>query len=284
MGFEGWEYYNHALIPTCAPDREPNTDFLKLKTFWDKNTWRGNKPILARWTTDWDCGVKTNFWYVIKDTPFDISELKAKRRYEVNRAIKNFDVKVIDPLLYKDDLYEVQVAAFSAYPEKYRPTVNRENFIKNLESWKKYVVFGTFSKETNKLCGYSFLLKKSETALEYLVHKVMPQYEGIGVNASLVFGVLQHYESFLANGGYISDGSRNVSHETRFQDYLQKYFLFRKAYCKLNIRYRRPLKLFIGLIYPFRRLLRKFDNISIVHNINAILMMEWIVRNPEKDE
>lgn len=41
--------------------------------------------LLARWTTDWDCGHKTQFWYVIKDDMYDISVLKRKRRYKINK-------------------------------------------------------------------------------------------------------------------------------------------------------------------------------------------------------
>lgn len=44
------------------------------------------KPYLARWTSSFDCGHETNWWYVIKDTPFDINELKKKRRYEIRKG------------------------------------------------------------------------------------------------------------------------------------------------------------------------------------------------------
>ena len=43
----------------------------------------GGVPLLARWTEDFDCGYETEWWYVIKDTPLDLSKLKKKRRYDI---------------------------------------------------------------------------------------------------------------------------------------------------------------------------------------------------------
>ena len=55
---------------------------------------------------------------MIKDTPFDINALKAKRRYEINKGKKNFDVKKIRPSEHRDELYEVLMAAYQGWPEK----------------------------------------------------------------------------------------------------------------------------------------------------------------------
>ena len=124
------EYYNHAAIPATAPNEVPDMCPIKSGDIW-KMTSNGT-PLLARWTTDFDCGYETNWWYVIKDKPFDIGALKAKRRYEINKGIKNFDVKIIDPCEYKEELYLVQVAAFSVYPAKYRPTIDKKGLQREL--------------------------------------------------------------------------------------------------------------------------------------------------------
>ena len=136
---KNWKYYNHAAIPVTA--------------------------LLERWTTEFDCGYETNWWYVVKDNPFDINALKSKRRYETNKGIKNFNVKEIEPMNYAD-----------------------------------------------------------------------------------------------------------------FQDYLEKYFGFRKAYCKLHIVYNPKVKWLIMLMFPIRRFLMKLDGIGKVHQINSVLRMEEIVR------
>lgn len=238
----------------------------------------GGTPLLARYTTDFDCGYETNWWYVLKDEAFDISLLKSDYRYKINKGIKHFDVHVIDPMNYKEDLYRVQVAAFSAYPKKYRPTVNEKHFIEGIKRWESFVVFGAFCREENKLVGYSLLQRHGDTWIELSVQKTVPEYEKYQLNAALVEGVLRYFNSFLIHGGIICDGARSINHETNFQDYLEKYFGFRKAYCKLHVVYNLKIKWIIMLMYPIRRLLMRLDGIGKIHQLNAVLRMEEIAR------
>lgn len=279
MNIDGWKYYNHAAIPTTAPHENPNMNPIENGAIWNID---GGTPLLVRWTTGFDCECETNFWYIIKDTPFDINTLKAKRRYEINKGLKNFEVKEIEAADYIEELYSVQVLAFSVYPEKYRPAVNKEAFVSSVKQWKQYICMGAFNRETNELCGYALLMQKSEKYIELNVLKTKPEYEKKGVNAALVEGILQFLNSFLKEGGYICDGARSINHETAFQDYLEKYFEFRKAYCKLHIRYNSMMSCVIKLIYPFRRVLLKMDGIGIIHSLNAILRMEQICREDSK--
>ena len=278
MQIDGWKYYNHAAIPTTAPHEDVDVQPIADGTIWKMP----GAPLLARWTTEFDCGYETNWWYVIKDTPFDINALKSKRRYEINKGTKNFDVKEIEATDYAEELYAVQISAFSAYPEKYRPTVNKGVFMSSVKQWNHYVCVGAFWRETNELCGYALLTRESEKYTALNVLKTKPECEKFGVNAALVVGILQIFDLFLTIGGYICDGTRNVNHETNFQDYLEKYFGFRKAYCKLHIRYNHKMKWIIKLTYHIRWFLLKFDRIGIVHSLNAVLRMEAIYREDNK--
>lgn len=273
-----WNYYNHALI-SCAEPHE-TIDLQK-----DKINWKSNKhALLARWTSDFDNPKYKDFWYVIKDTPFNLNDVKAKRRYEINKAIANFDVKLINPSDYIDGLCEVQIEAFSAYPEKYRPVVNRDEFAEEVSQWgTTALVFGAFLKNTGELCGYNYILPRNR-CFEFYIQKTKPQYEKLAVNAGLVYALLQHLESKLKNEFYICDGARNINHETKFQDYLEKYFNFRKAYCKLNIKYRPIVKPAVKVLYLFKNMLKKFDNNSFIHKVNAVLKMEEIVRAQRKQQ
>ena len=277
MQIDGWKYYNHAAVPTTAPHRSPNMSPIEDGSIWDID---GGTPKLARWTTDFDCGDVTNWWYVIKDSAFDIGCLNANYRYKINKGVKKFDVHVIDPQDYKESLYNVQVAAYSAYPLKYRPTVNKDEFFKSINFWNKHVVFGAFFRETNELVGYSLLTEHSQH-IDLAVQKTNPLYEKYQINAALVAEVLRHFDSCIKNGTYICDGARNINHETAFQDYLETYFGFRKAYCKLHVVYMPKIKWIIKLTYPIRKLLSKMDGIGIIHSLNAVLKMEEICRDEE---
>ena len=177
-----WHYYNHALIPNTHLRDELDANELNNKHLWKQKP----KPLLARWTTDFDCGYETNWWYCIKDNKFDINSVKAKIRYYIKKGISNFDVKIIDSSKYKEELYKVQVAAFSAYPDTYRPAVEKENFLKGTSAWsEKYVVFGAFEKENGTLQGYS-LCHEHDRFVELNVQKTNPAYEKLQINAALV--------------------------------------------------------------------------------------------------
>ncbi|MDO5291424.1 MAG: hypothetical protein Q4F05_01615 [bacterium] len=276
LGGNGWRYYNHALIPITAPHEEISLQELNSGQIWRKR--EGGTPLLARWTSNFDCGYSTEWWYVIKDTPFNLASIKSKRRYEINKGNKNFEVKIIDPARFVEEIFDIQIKAFSAYPEKYRPTVDHDIFIKDiLKHWKNKIVYGAFDNESDEMCGYA-LLTENTSYVDFNVLKTKPESEKKAINAAIIYKILLDYNNRLKDGFYICDGSRSISHETSFQDYLEKYFEFRKAYGKLEIRYRNVVRFSVNILYPFRGLLTKLDDNKIIHNIISILKMESIRR------
>lgn len=267
-----WRYYNHAAIPTTAPHEDVDLTPIEDGTIWNIQ----GKPLLARWTTDFDCEQETNWWYVIKDTPFEIDKLKAKRRYEINKGRKNFTVQEIVPCDYPDELYQITVSAYSQWPEKYRPHIAEDSFKSVLINWNTYVVLGAFNKDNGELCGYA-LLTEFEHHVEFNVLRVNPEMERLAINAAVVDGILEKYNDRLGKNFYINDGSRSIRHETAFQDYLEKYFGFRKAYCKLHIKYRFPVGIAVKIIYPLRNRINKESNLGSL--ISGVLKMEEINRS-----
>ncbi len=270
---KGWRYYNYAVVPTSAPHEEVDITPIKNNTIWNdyKNL------ILARWTTDFDCQEETNWWYVIKDTPFDISHLKSKRRYEINKGIKNFIVREIVPSDYCEAIWKISVAAYETYPKSYRPQIIHDKYINTISKWKYYKTYGAFSVSDGALCGYACLLKEGKY-IDFCMMKAFPEREKYGLNAAMVYTILHDHEDFLSGEGYICDGARSIQHETAFQDYLEKYFEFRKAYCRLHIVYAPRYKHIISMAYSCRRLIKKFNRFPIIGKINALLKMEEINR------
>lgn len=246
-----WKYYNHAAIPVTPPNKAVNITEIQNGNIWKVDL--GGKVLFARWTTDFDCNNVSNFWYVIKDEKFDVNFLKAKRRYEINKGLKNFNVEIIDAYKYKEELYEIQIAAYSGYPQKYRPKIEKNKFFKDITNSGNIIIFGAFYKKTSQCVGFAIVSCESDDFVDFKVLRVNPEYEKYGINAALITKILLYFNSFLDTGGIISDGTRNINHETNFQDYLEKYFLFRKAYCKLHIVYNPQIKWLINILYPFRK-------------------------------
>lgn len=273
-----WRYYNHAMTPSQAPHLPVDTSAVEDGSVFKADT-NGKKALFARWTEGWDLPCQTNWWHCIKDTPCQVDKSSKKARYEVRKALKNFYVKPINPTDHAQDLYHVQHAAFSAYPAKYRPYETFEQFCQKIQLWQPphIYVYAAFSYTDNNLVGYA-VLNDYQVYVNFTALKVIPAYEKQAVNAALVYGVLETLNPRMTPPFFISDGARPINHQTHFQDYLEKYFGFRKAYCKLHIKYRPGLDKIIKIIYPFRRVLMWFDGIGKIHQLNAVLKMEEICR------
>lgn len=260
------------MIPNTPPHIDVDTTVIKNGSVW--NIW-GGTPLLARWTTDFDCGFETNWWYCIKDTSFDIASLPSKKRYEINKGKKNFNVREIDPVENVDGIIEVQHKAWANYPEAYRPTFDADGVRKNIQQWRSYKMFGAFSSVTDELCAYA-CIKEYETWADFSILKAN------AVNAAMVAGICEFYNNKLSQSFYICDGERNVVHQTAFQEYLIKYFGFRRAYCKLNLTYKPPMGIVVKCLYPFRSLVHKHNKTKISSKIDAVLLMEEISRTDKK--
>lgn len=251
---DGWKYYNHAMIPTCAPHENVDMSPLMDRSIWKTD---GGTPLFARWTSEFDCGYETVFWYCIKDEAFDIQKLKAKRRYEIVKGRRNFTCYRIIARDYMDQITDILVEAAKGYPAKYRYEVDYEKIHQQILIWdEKFIIYGAFDQE-RKLCGYAYL-EKHEDYSEFQVLKVYPECERKAINAALISYILEDFEDELKQGHYICDGARPIQHETNFQDYLEKYFGFRKAYCKLHIKYRFPIEYVVNILYVFRPLINIF--------------------------
>lgn len=258
-------------MPNCYPHEEPDTSELKI------NLKKQKGALFARYTTDFDCGYETPFWAVIKDTPFDINYLKAKRRYEINRGNKNFYTK---PLARQNlgDMYDVYVESMKGYDN---PVIEAEDTF--VHKWdnvfateENVLILGVFEYSTNILCGWAHVIDHGRY-IPISTFDTRVSYEKNGVNFALTFGICEYYKSKLESGSvYLCDGYRNVLHKTKFQDFLIKYFGFRKAYCNLHMVYRPTVLIAVKLIYPFRKGIKTFLPKNIKSKVCAVLdMEEW---------
>ena len=265
----GWQYYNHALIPTCWPHEEADTTVLKQKDIWKKSC---GGALFARWTSDWDCGRETGFWACILDHPFDIMSLNANRRYKITKGRRYFYTKLIGAESVRE-MYDVYVEALEGYPG--HPVPEDEKIW--CSGWTRAMaeegvsMIGAYDWETDRLCGYAHCIENGRY-IPISSFKSRVSEEKRNVNFALMDGICEHYKDNLANGAYLCDGWRNVLHQTAFQDWLENFFQFRKAYCVLNMKYRPIVGLIVHMLYPFRGKLKRF------RKVYAILELEEFSR------
>ncbi|MCQ2190368.1 MAG: hypothetical protein MJY63_01830 [Paludibacteraceae bacterium] len=270
----GWIYYNHAVMPTTAPHEEPNINPIKDGSIWTLSK-NGKKPLFARFTSNFDCGVDTGYWYVVKNPPFVFEDLDKKYQKNVLRALARCDVRRIDAVAEFESIYEVYEAAVNNYQNIDNKT-SKERFhrgvqIDGLEYW------GAYDKQTGKLAGWMSCQNNGDWT-ETISAKYHPELQSLRPSDAIHYAILNHYLNDLGQR-YISSGTRNLNHKTNVQDYKIKNWHFRKAFCKLHLVYRKDINIIIKLLYPFRNLLMKFDNITAIHQLNSVLLMEKINRD-----
>lgn len=270
MKSNSWKYYNHAFVPE-NPYEDPDLSIIENDKIWKRGGY------LARWTTDFDCGYETDWWYVIKDSPFVFDDLGSKVRKHIRQALKKVNVCRINAEEYAQQLCQVHNNACKGYEAFCGDLFTSENFKSEKE---EYDYWGAFSSETGDLIGY-MLCKRSVGYVETVTSKYDPKYLKLRASDAIHYTILEEYLN-EENYKFVSSGSRNISHTTNVQDYKISTFGFRKAYCRLHIEYNPKIKYVVKVIYPFRKILKMFDGIGIVHQINAVLKMEEIVRKQRK--
>ncbi len=273
-----WEYYNHALVPTLPPHIDPDTSWMKDSDRW-KEYAGGKMPLFARWVSDFDSSEETEWWCIIKDTPFDIMSLKSNRRSLITRGLKRVDVKVIIPADYAEQMSNILIKEWKYYDDSYEEGNDRQ---KLTDDFKKLTMknlgnaeyLGAFLKDTDTMIGYA-IYNLFDDWIEYSVVKTDPEYLNTQVNAALAyFGV----ERYMRPGiKYIHGGWRTMIHESNYQEYLMKNFGFRKAYCKLHIQYRPLMQIAVNVLYPLRGIIKKVKN-KWIYTVWCALQQEEIRR------
>lgn len=270
---KGWVSYKHALLPTTPPHEMPDLEILKNRNLWK------NHNIMIRYTTDFDCGHETQWWYVIKDDEIEIDKLKSNKKYKIRYGLKNFNVVKISPTDHSKELYKVYCESFEKYKLADKPLAE-EGFLEQCRAHslnKAIEYYAAFEKDTNVLAAYSF-----NTVFDDFVNlttlKFSPQHLSKHVAAALIYQMIFDYLN-VQKKQYVNNGERSIRHITNFNQYLIDYFGFRKAYCTLHITYRPISKLILNILYPFRKVIKKMDSNVLIHNICSMLDMESIRRS-----
>lgn len=256
--------YRHAWRYNYAPDKE------RQLTDYQCDTLLKNDGLLVRNTFDFDQSEESDFWYVIKDCFGGLEELSSNQRRKIRRSLKNFDFKKVDVDLVKEEAYRIIKSTFDDYRVKDRKM--NEAFFNNLligNDEENYEYWGAYDKNHGGLVGFC-AVHVWEDACEYGIIGFKPEYKH---NATYpyygFFYKLNEYYLGEKNFKYVSDGSRSITEHSNIHSFLIQNFKFRKAYCKLKIRYKWWFGIIVKTLYPFRNLIPN-------RNVKAILKMHEI--------
>lgn len=204
---------------------------------------------------DWDCGRPTNFWELINDTPRRIEELPSKTRNQIRRCFRDCEIRRLENSeLVESDGYTVFAEAFKRYKDVSVNIARREDWERSILEDDTSEFWGVFTREDSRLIAFAINTVKGKSvgyntlkAIPSMMNKHYPYF-------GLLFEMNRHYlEERRFN--YVSDGFRSVTEHSNIQPFLEKNFLFRKAYCRMNLQYAPWLGLIVKLLYPFRNLI-----------------------------
>lgn len=256
--------YRHAWRYSLAPDCEPELSDSQCDGLLKQGGW------FVRNTFDFDQKEESEFWYVIKDSFGGLDEHTSNERRKIRRALESFDYKLIDNKTVRDNGYPLLEATFADYKVKDRP-MNKAVFIDYIDYCDKntFDYWGIFNKESQKLVGFCTVHMWNDSC-EYGVSAVMPEYKKDGSYPyyGLFFRMNEYYleeKQFK----YVTDSARSVTEHSNVQPFLEQNFKFRKAYCKLKIRYKWWFGAIVKMLYPFRKLIKN-------RNVRGVLLMEGI--------
>ncbi len=264
-----WRKYNGAIISDVPPHIDmTNTEEQVCSLI------KENKVLFARWQSDFDCNQKTGFWFVINDMPMELNDYDIKTRNKIRKGLKECDVKPITKNDLVDYGYEVYFSAFNNY-KTYLKAKTKKEYIQEIiitpDFWEYWGVFNN-----NKLIAYCKVMIAGNYA-EYRSTKFHPDFLKCRPSEALIYTMNRNYLNDR-NFNYVNNGARSISHTTNFPDFLIRKFKFRKAYCRLNIKYNIYFGIIIKIIYPFMSLFR-LVNFGIFRQINILLQQESIYRS-----
>lgn len=257
----GYFIYRHAWRYALAPDKESQLTDSQCKALLKNGGW------MIRNTFDFDCNTPTDFWYLIKESYGGMEELTKNNRQKIRKAFRLLEFKLVDKSLIAEKGYEITQKTYDGYRIKDR-RMNKRIFNDLLQLWdeKTYDFWGFFDRKDGRLIGFC-VIKVFDDCCLYDTVCVLPEYK---YNKSGVYYGKYHItnEYYLKEKHfkYVFDGTRTITEHSNIQEFLVQNFNFRRAYCKLQIKYKWWFGIVVRLLLPFRKIIKN-------RNVRAVLNM-----------
>lgn len=107
-----WLYSSLHGIPNKGSPQKPDGKFITSGSAWNNYP----QAVCATRAADFDKSGSGAYFSVVKDSLFDSSKLKAKRRYEITKNCRCYDVSEVFHLTgILDELYRVYEESLTSY-------------------------------------------------------------------------------------------------------------------------------------------------------------------------
>lgn len=276
----GYRYFRHngflwrkqlgALLPLSMPHRNPELRQPQATALLAKHF-----AFLIRWETDFDSETPTEWWHIIKSDPEELQDLSANTRSKIRRGERQFLVEPVTREVILQEGHEVYCKAYQRY-DTFEPMMAKPDFVRAvLDLPTETEFFSVRDRSSGRMVAFSENLVR-DGACFYLSIWLTPDALKRYASYALIHHMNRSYLN-LRGLAYVSDGARNISHETGIHDFLIERFGFRRAYATLHIAYFPLLIPVIHALFPFRRRISQSQG-GIGRKITVLLEQEAIRR------
>jgi len=215
----------------------------------------------------------TNWWTIVC-RHYDFNQVSSNTRSKIRRGTRRLEIKQLSPEWLSEKGYECHVKCYQRY--KHAMPKSRKAYISFINSLRGQSVFDIWGCLKNgELQGYIICLVESDGVFMHTID-ITPAALHEYATYAMIHRILEYYVN--EKGLAVSNGTRSISHETNMQDFLCKLG-FEREYAELHVVYRNDIKLVVGLLYPFRNILKLISMIPIIHKVSSVLFQEQIFRN-----
>lgn len=270
-----WYEYNSFLRPACLPHCCPPISSADASQAIEMT----GLPF-ARWETGLDAREPTHWWCINRYPTYETSSLSGNTRSKIRRGQKKYRGRLLQPSEISRHCFAVCKKAVVRFGDhSFLPS--REELDALADAARRFPdcleVFGVFFGDRligfseNHIDGNAVLINKLWYDPEHL-----SSYSGYFlVDAMLTFYLNERKVE------YLSDGSRNLHHQTNVHDFLIQKFGFVRVGATLNLVYAKWFGAAVRVSFPFRAgfsLLASWVESGMLKKIDGILRQEQIAR------
>lgn len=171
----------------------------------------------------------------------------------------------------------VMAAAYNQYKVHEYKLPNKDEWIKEMYGYDDSIDFwGCIDRETGLLQAYS-ICKRNKDSVNLQSSKVNPAFLPKFYPMYGLYDARNRY--YLQEKGYkyVITSARSITQHSHIQEFMIDKMNFRKAYARMKVYYRTPLKMMVNILYPFRKYIP-------IRKVRILLYQEAMSRNELKDE
>lgn len=245
---------NYTIYKHCLVWAGDTSDEQFLTSEEAKKLLKSNNAWMLRNCWDWDCKRATDFWEIICDKHYEIADLPSKTRNQIRRALRDCVIMPVTARqLIDDGGYEVYRLAFGRYHNIERPASSKSKWINDLQNGSNKEYWGVYEKNSGNLIAWAMNTVNGKS-VSYNTLKAIPEM----MNKHYpYYGLLYEMNKYYLKErrfDYVSDGWRSVSQHSGIQPFLEKNFMFRKAFCNMRLHYAPWFGISVKCLFYIRRL------------------------------